>query len=149
MITNAEIRDALAVMIKDRAGLNLKVYFNQVVNAEDDYAWIQLKPERVDEGYDYFVRRIRVDINVVLAPKTGIVKHTDLLDIVDALDAATHGYIRIKDRAVTIYETNSHAFDDILHYEFLIEFADTIASLPEELEEYDYGEEMTLDLRRN
>lgn len=149
MITNAEIRDALAVMIKDRAGLNLKVYFNQVVNAEDDYAWIQLKPERVDEGYDYFVRRIRVDINIVLAPKTGIVKHTDLLDIVDALDAATHGYIRIKDRAVTIYETNSHVFDDILHYDFLLEFCDAIASLPEELEEYDYGEEMTLDLRRD
>lgn len=136
-------------MIKDRAKLPLEVHFNQVLDASNDYAFIELRPDSIDEGYDYFVRKIRVSIAVILAPKTGIVKHTDLLDIVDALDAATHGYIRIKDRAVTIYEKNSHIFDDILHYEFLIEFADTIASLPEELEEYDYGEELTMDLRRN
>lgn len=149
MIASREFRDALSDLIKVRAGLDLEVYFNQVVDAAHDYAFIELRPDRVDEGYDYFVRRIRVDINVVLAPKTGIVKHTDLLDIVDALDAATHGYIRVKDRAITIYETNSHIFDDILHYEFLLEFCDAIASLPEELEQYDYGEEITMDLRRD
>ena len=147
MITNAEIRDALAVMIKNRAELNLEVYYNQVVDAANDYAWIQLTPERTDRGYDYFVRRVQVDINVVLAPKTGIVKHTDLLNVADALDAATHGYTKIKDRAVTIYDTHAHIFDDILHYEFKLEFCDTIASLPEELEEYNYGNELKTDWR--
>lgn len=147
MISNRQIRDALAVLIKERAGLALKVYFNQVHNAEDDYAWIQLKSERTDEGWNLFVRRVRVDIQVVLAPLTAQVKHTDLLDIADALDEATHGYIRVADRAVTVYETAAHIFDGVLHYEFLLEFADGIQSLPEEVEEYSFGESLAINLK--
>lgn len=142
MITSSEIRDALAALIKERAGLDLEVYFNQVLNAEHDYAWIQLRPERVDEGYDYFVRRLRIDIQVVLAPKTSIVKHTDLLDIADALDAATHGYVRVADRKITVNETAAHIFDNVLHYEFILEFADGIAATDEELAQYELGGEL-------
>ena len=149
MISSREIRDALSDLIKVRAGLDLEVYFNHVLDTGHDYAWIQLRPERTDEGWNHFQRRLRVDIQVVLAPETGEVKHTDLLDIADALDAATHGYIRIVDRAITIYETQAHIFDDILHYEFLLDFTDAIASLPEELEKYDFGENLDLDLRRD
>lgn len=148
MITSREIRDALSDLIKVRAGLNLEVYFNHVLNAEKDYVWIQLRPERTDEGWNYTQRRIRIDMQVVLAPMTGEVKHSDLLDIADALDAATHGYIRVADRAITVYDTAAHIFDDVLHYEILLDFTDNIASTPEELMKYDFVEDLTLDLRR-
>ena len=146
MITSKQIREAVAALIKVKAGLDMPVYFNQVLDAAHSYAFVSLKPARVDEGYDYFVRRLNVDIQIVLAPMTGVVKHSDLLDICDALDAATHGYVTVADRAVTVYETSANIFDDILTYSFTLEFADNIAATDEELARYDLGEELTLHI---
>ena len=81
MITNKQIREGLATLIKHKAGVELPVHFNQVLDASGSYAFVSLKPARVDEGYDYFVRRLTVDIQIVLSPLTGVVKHSDLLDI--------------------------------------------------------------------
>ena len=145
MITSYEIRDAIAGAIKSHT--NLQVYFNQVHDAAADYAFVSLRSERTDEGLNYFARTVQVDVQVVLAPLTAEVKHTDLLDVADALDAAFHGHIAVADRHITIYDTAAHIFDGVLHYEFKLAFADTIAALPEELAEYEFGEELTL--RRN
>lgn len=146
MITNKQIREALARLIKIRAGLDLPVYFNQVLDAAHSYAFVSLKPARVDEGYDYFVRRLTVDIQIVLAPLTGIVKHSDLLDICDALDNATHGYVTIADRKITVHDTAANIFDDILTFSFALEFADGIAATDEELAQYDLGSELELHI---
>lgn len=145
MIKSTDIRDAISDLIKIKAGLNLKVYFNHVLDSSESYAWVRLRPARRDEGHDYFQRRISVDISVVLVPdEYAEIKHTELLDIADALDEATHGYIQILDRNVTIYDTNVHIFDDILHYEFVLEFADYVTSQPTDtgFEEYDKMEEL-------
>lgn len=147
MITSKQIREALAALIKVKAGLDMPVYFNQVLDAAHSYAFVSLKPARVDEGYDYFVRRLTVTIQIVLAPMTGVVKHSDLLDICDALDAATHGYVTVADRAVTVYETSANIFDDILTYSMELFFCDGIASTPEETSAYDLGGELALDLK--
>lgn len=141
MITNAEIRDAIAVLIKERAALPLKVYFNRVHNSAEDYAFVAFRNERVDEGFNYFVRRLRVDIQIVLAPLTADVKHTDLLDIADKLDVATRGYVDVADRKITIYDTSATIFDGILTYSFLLNFADN-APLPEDAVEYELGEHL-------
>ena len=127
MITSAEIRESLARLIKVRAGLPLKVYFNHVLEAADDYCWVEMRPAKTDEGF-YIVRRLRIDFHIVLSPRMGEVKHSDLLDMVDALDAATHPYVEIAERKVTVYETASHIFDDILHYTFEINFSDAFAA---------------------
>ena len=147
MITSKQIREALAALIKVKAGLDMPVYFNQVLSADADYAFVSLNVKKTDEGYDYFVRRLNVDIQIVLAPMTGVVKHSDLLDICDALDAATHGYVTVADRAVTVYETSANIFDDILTYSMELCFCDEIASTPEETSTYDLGGELALDLK--
>ena len=126
MIKSRDIRDALADLIKVKADLRLKVFFNHVNNAADDYVWIKLIPARRDEGFGRFQRKIRVIMQVVLAPNGGEVKHTDLYDIADKLDEATCGYIQIGDRFITIYDTEARIFDDVLTYEFLLDFTDCI-----------------------
>ncbi len=141
MITSREIRESLARLIKVRAGLPLKVYFNHVLDAADDYVFVEIRPEKTDEGF-FFVRRLRIDFHIVLSPLLGEVKHSDLLDMVDALDAATHPFVEIADRKVTVYETASHIFDDILHFNFVLEFADAF----DEEETHELMQELALDL---
>ena len=146
MIKSKDIRDALSDLVKIKAGLNLRVHFNHVLQADENYCWIQLKPSRVDYGWDYFQRRIRVDIEVVLMPdEFGEVKHSDLYDIADALDEETHSYIQILDRCITINETSARIFDDILHYEFLLDFTDYISTL-KPTDEKIFMQELTLTL---
>ena len=147
MIKSKDIRDALSDLVKIKAGLNLRVHFNHILQADEDYCWIQLKPSKRDEGGDYFQRTIRVDIEVVLKPdEFGEVKHTDLYDIVDALDEATHPVIKILDRYITIIDCVAHIFDEILHYEFLLDFTDYIAQLETEGDATEFMQELTLTL---
>lgn len=143
MIKSRDIRDALADLIKIKADLRLKVFFNHVNNAVDDYVWIKLIPARRDEGFGRFQRKIRVIMQVVLAPNGGEVKHTDLYDIADKLDEATCGYIQIGDRFITIYDTEARIFDDILTYEFLLDFTDCIDT-SSDAEKYQFMRELHL-----
>ena len=144
MIKSRDIRDALADLVKVKAALPLKVFFNHVNNSADDYCWIKLVPARRDEGWGRFQRKIRVVIQVVLAPDGNAeVKHTDLYDIADALDEATCGYIQIGDRFITIYDTEARIFDDILTYEFLLDFTDCI-NTASDAERYELMRELQL-----
>jgi len=144
MIKSYDIRQALANLIKVKADLRLKVFFNHVNNAVDDYVWIKLIPARRDEGFGRFQRKIRVIMQVVLAPDGNAeVKHTDLYDIADALDEATCGYIQIGDRFITIYDTEARIFDNILTYEFLLDFTDCIETASD-AEKYELMRELHL-----
>ena len=148
MISSVDLRNAIARLIKDRAGLPLRVYFNQVLDAEEDYAFVQFRPERTDEGLYYFQRRLVIDIQVVLSPLEAVVKHSELLDIADSLDRATHGYIEVADRKITVYKTTAHIFDDVLNFSFALDFTDYIESVPEELEQYETMQNLHLAKKR-
>ncbi len=142
MVKSSLIRDALSDLIKIKADLPLKVFFNHTNNSGESYAWIKLIPARRDEGFGRFQRKIRVIIQVVLAPDGNAeVKHTDLYDIADKLDEATCGYIQIGDRFITIYETEARIFDDILSYEFLLDFTDCLDT-SSDAEKYELMQEL-------
>ena len=168
MLKSADIRQAIGRLIKVDAALPLKVYFTRVAEKPKfDYAWIKFRPARRDEGFGMFVRNIRVDIMVVLLPdKNTEVSHERLLDIVDALDEATCGYLKIKEnytvknpdnpeeeiekfeyRYVTIYETSANIFDNILTYSFELDFADYCDKFSKtEAEAYELMQDLSLDL---
>ena len=131
----------MARLIKVRAGLPLKVYFNHVLEAADDYCWVEMRPAKTDEGF-YMIRRLKIDFHIVLAPMTGEVRHTDLFDMADALDAATHPYVEIAERKVTVYETASHIFDGILHWSMTLNWCDCFDSE----EEFDLMAELEMEI---
>lgn len=148
MIKSKDLRDALSDLIKVRAGLPLKVFFNHVVNSSESYAWVRLRPTRRDEGFGYMQRRIRVDIQIVLAPdENGQVKHTDILSAFDALDEATCNSIPVLDRWLVVYDAETIIFDDIGTYSLFLDFVDCLSTLPPELSEAEYMQELELDLQ--
>ena len=148
MIKSADLRDALSDLIKVRAGLPLKVFFNAVNNSSESYAWVRLRPTRRDEGFGYMQRRIRVDIQIVLAPdENGQVKHTDILDMFDALDESTCNSIPVLDRWLVVLDTETIIFDNIGTYSFMLDFTDCLSTLPPEISEAEYMQELELDLQ--
>ena len=127
MITSAQIRNALAELIKEKAGVNLRVHFNHVLQADESYIWVQMRPGKKDFGGDYFQRTVRIDFQVVLKPDNfGEVKHTDLYDIAEKFDEAIHPTVKICDRFITVIDSQTHIFDNILHFEFMLDFTDYI-----------------------
>lgn len=146
MIRFADIRDALSDLIKTEAGLPLLVFFNHVNDAEEDYAWVRLRMGRTDLGFGWLERSIHVDISIHLAPDaTGEIRHGTLYEYVDALDAATLHSIPIADRHITILETSSIVFDDILTYSFKLDFSDYYVALPKR-EQAEFMQELQLNL---
>lgn len=151
MIKLADIYEALGGLIKEKAGLGerygLKVHVNHVLQADHNYAWIKLRSLRRDEGYGLIGRAVGVDIMVVLKPdRYGEVKHSDLYEITDLLDMAINRYIEVKERAITVYESESRIFDDILTYSFKLDFADYIESLSTKDERREFMQELHLAL---
>lgn len=145
MIKSSDLRDALADLIKVKAGLNLKVFFNHVNNCADDYCWVRLRPKRRDEGFGRIQRKIRVDFQIVLSPNDKAeVKHTDLYNIIDALDMATSDAVKITDRYITVTDTETIIFDDILTYSFVLDFTDCVESYFDKLNEYEFMKELEI-----
>lgn len=145
MIKSSDLRDALADLIKVKAGLPLKVFFNVVNNCADDYCWVRLRPKRRDEGFGRIQRKIRVDFQIVLSPNDSAqVKHTDLYDIIDILDMATSNAIKITDRYITVVDTETIIFDNILTYSFVLDFTDCVESFFDKINEYDFMKELEI-----
>lgn len=148
MIKSADLRDALVELIEDRAGLPLITSFNYVNDPSESYAWVRLRPTRRDEGFGYMQRRIRVDIQIHLTPdENGQVKHTDILDMFDALDEATCNSIPVLDRWLVVYDAETIIFDNIGTYSFMLDFTDCLSTLPPEISEAEYMQELELDLQ--
>ena len=145
MIKSSEIRQSIADLIKNKAGLPLKVFFNQVENSAENYAWVRLRPSHRNLSYGYLERKIRVDIQIVLAPVNGIVRHTDLYDMLDKIEVATCEPLKITDRFITIYDGEYIIFDNILTYSFMLDFTDCTEDLPV-IDEPIYGENLDLKL---
>ena len=143
MIKSADLRDAIADLIKSR--LNLKVFFNHVQNCADDYVFVRLRSKQANESFGRVQRKILVDFQVVLSPNNAAqVKHTDLLDIVDTLNEETSYPLQILDRYVTIYDTSSIIFDNILTYSFELNFTDCIESFFDRFNDYDFMEQLEI-----
>ena len=145
MITTREIRHALTKVIRTNAKLSYKVFFEHVSKSRESYVFVDLTPKKTTIDKVYFQWNINVDISVVLVPdEYGLVSHDDLWDISDKLTAAIMPTVTIetedgdksKTRYATVQDFNSYIVDDILHYEFVLDFTDYVRS--DEYEGLDY-----------
>ncbi|MBQ7705880.1 MAG: hypothetical protein IJT73_10750 [Selenomonadaceae bacterium] len=143
MISTEDIFFALKDAV-NRAAPNLFVTAEHLQTSKESYAWIQFRQLRIDEGFGMFRRNTRVNIQVVLSPDEFTeIYHSDLYAIADAFDEEFCGYVKVADRFITIYETNAHIFDNILHYEFILDFADYVDKFfKAETEDADFMEDL-------
>lgn len=153
MITAKEIRHALKILVTDKAKLPYAVSFNHVEKSNRSYIWIDLNVKKTSIDKAYFQWLIGVDIQVVLFPdEYAAISHDDLWAISDKLTAAVMPYIEIetedhdktKTRFITIQNFNSYVVDEILHYEFNLDFTDYVQS--DEYEGADYDLMQILEL---
>lgn len=149
MLTAKDFRKALCELINDKAKLPYDVFFNHVNNSRESYVWIDVQPQKKSWDRVYFQRVMNVDIHVLLTPdEYAEVKHSGLMDIADALDSAIMPCLQVRDRFITVQEFSSHIFDDVLHYEFVLDFTDCVPNAEYEGLSYELMENLETDLNR-
>ena len=124
MITAKELREAITTMLKTNFPA-YKVHFENVEQAKASYFYVELIPSRRTVDDVYYDRSIGIDLQLVLLPDCrGRVKRSLLYDAIDTLDMAMRPVLQVKDRFITIMGTSSVIVDEVLHYEFSLDFAD-------------------------
>ncbi len=146
MITAADIRAAFVDLIKNKAKIPYDVYFNRVTKSDTSYVWVELQARKTSWDEAYFQRIISVNIHIIPFPNDyAEVKYSELWDISDSLTKAIMPYIKIKDRFITVYDFNSSIVDDVLHYEFEMDFTDYVQNDKYEEADYEFMENLELD----
>ena len=142
MITAQEIRAAIADLLKNKAGLPYEVHFNNNKESSKSYFFVTITSRRKTFDRVYYERFLTVDCQLRLLPdEFNTIRRTELYSAADALDTAICPVIKIKDRHVTVLNTRSRIVDDILHYEFDLDFADYLP-----IEVQPFMEELNLNL---
>ncbi len=138
MIAAKDLRAAIATLLK--ANFNgYRVHFDRIEQADEDYFYVELTPKRRTVDTVYFDRKISVDITLTLAPdKLNRVKRSRLYDAIDTLDTAIRPVFHVCDRYITVQSVMAHIVDDILHYEFDLDFTDYLPEEPCDLMEVLY-----------
>ena len=124
MIKAKDIRAAITSLLKKNFPL-YEVHFDNVERACKSYFYVELAPRRKTIDPVYYDRSIGIDIQLVILPDCkGRVKRSLLYDAIDTLDEVIRPVLKIGDRHITILENNSVIVDEILHYEFSLDFTD-------------------------
>lgn len=150
MITAKNLRKALKNLVSVKAGLPYKVWFDYVQKSNHSYIWIDIQPRKDSWDSVYFQRILDIDIQVVLMPdELGNVSRTELLDINDKLDAAIMPCVQVEDRFITVQNFKSNIIDEVLHYEFTLDFTDYLPNGKYDGSDYGLMENLEVDLNKD
>ncbi|MBR1728842.1 MAG: hypothetical protein IJ728_04890 [Selenomonadaceae bacterium] len=152
MLTVSEIQTALTKLVTQNTKIK-DVWFDRVNYPSEDefqnYAWIELRPNKTSFDKVYYQRLIAVDIHIILKPdENGEVSRTEIYEIIDQLDAAIMPCLQIKDRFITIQNFRADIFDNVLHYEFTLDFTDYIQSDEYEGLAYELMKNLKMELNK-
>ena len=149
MITAEEFQTELRKLLEEKMPeFEGKISFDFVEEPDESYIWIDVKTRKKSWDKVYFQRIFEIDIQVILLPDNfGIIKRSELWKITDKLDAAIMPCIKIKDRFITVQEFNSYIFDEILHYEFVLDFTDYVPN--DDCSNYELMKKLEVDLNKD
>lgn len=124
MIPFRQIKKALADLLKSKYP-DYKVHFDNVEKSNAPYFYLELLPAASTWGTEYTDRLIQVDITYI-HPKdrAGRINRTEVLDVADVLDRLIRPVLAIKDRKITVQDSEITVVDDVLHYIFTLDFTD-------------------------
>ena len=124
MITFREIKKALADLLKSKYP-QYKVHFDNVEKSSAPYFYVEFMPSASTVDPDYTDRLIQIDITYVHSKdRCGRINRTEVLDMADVLDRLIRPVLAIKDRRITILDSEITVVDDVLHYIFTLDFTD-------------------------
>ena len=139
MIPSLDIRSALSALLE--AHFQYAIYFTNNADSQKGYFHVEIAPKKRMVDQTIYERALDISIELVLPPDArGRIDRTKLYEAVDTLDTAFMPVLTIGDRHITVQETSSRIVDEVLHYSFMLDFADAMPG-----EEYELMEELAIN----
>ena len=127
MVTYKDLRIAIVSLIRQAVTQPLDIHFNHVDKSNKSYVFVEVIASKVSLDAVYYQRIIDIDLQFVMIPPNDItIKRNDLMVIAETLDQILQSSFKVSDRYLTVINSNFHIFDEILHYEFTLNFTDAI-----------------------
>lgn len=146
MIRLLDIKKSLAALLKSK--FDYKVHFDNVEKSSEPYFYIEMMPRQKTVDEILTDKSIQIDIMLVLLPdEYGRIKRSILYDTADTLDSLIRPVFHIKDRCITILESQTRFVDEILHYIFNLDFADGMTDEESSAIMYDLMQTLELNLK--
>ncbi|QIB60220.1 hypothetical protein GXM21_07385 [Megamonas funiformis] len=146
MIRLLDIKKELTALLKSK--FDYKVHFDNVEKSSEPYFYVEMMPRR--KTVDEFLtdKSIQIDIMLVLlSDEYGRIKRSILYDTADTLDSLIRPVFHIKDRCITVLESQTRFVDEVLHYVFYLDFADCLTDKESSAIMYDLMQTLELNLK--
>lgn len=146
MIRLLDIKKSLAVLLKSK--FNYKVHFDNIEKSNEPYFYIEMMPRQKTVDEILTDKSIQIDIMLVLIPdEYGRIKRSVLYDTADTLDGLIRPVFHIKDRYITVLESQTRFVDEVLHYIFNLNFTDCMTDEESSAIIYDLMQTLELNLK--
>ena len=127
MVTYKDLRIAIVSLIRQAVTQPLDIHFNHVDKSNKSYVFVEIIASKVSLDAVYYQRTVDIDLQFVMIPPNDItIKRNDLTVIAESLDQILQSSFKVSDRYLTVINSSFHIFDEILHYEFTLNFTDAI-----------------------
>ncbi len=141
------LRAIQRAFVQKLSKLKYDVSFDEVIQADRPFFYIDLSVRSKSFDDVYFDRRIQVDIMFTPPKRNGRVQTKELYLMADELEKLIRPIFYVEDRAITISEAEQTIVDGILHYIFDLNFTDAFTD--EEQEQITYELMRELDVTIN
>mgnify|MGYP000122737516 FL=1 len=116
--------------------------------SSEPYFYVEMMPRRKTVDEILTDKSIQIDIMLVLIPdEYGRIKRSVLYDTADTLDGLIRPVFHIKDRCITVLESQTRFVDEVLHYIFNLDFADCMTDKESSAIMYELMQTLHLNLK--
>lgn len=141
------LRTIQKAFVQKLSKLKYDVSFDEVIQADRPFFYIDLSIRSKSFDDVYFDRYIQVDIMFTPPKRNGRIQTKELYLMADELEKLIRPIFYVEDRAITISEAEQTIVDGILHYIFDLDFTDAFTD--EEQEQITYELMRELDVTIN
>lgn len=141
------LRAIQRAFVQKLSKLKYDVSFDEVIQADRPFFYIDLSIRSKSFDDVYFDRYIQVDIMFTPPKRNGRIQTKELYLMADELEKLIRPIFYVEDRAITISEAEQTIVDGMLHYIFDLDFTDAFTD--EEQEQITYELMRELDVTIN
>lgn len=141
------LRAIQRAFVQKLSKLKYDVSFDEVIQADRPFFYIDLSVRSKSFDDVYFDRYIHVDIMFTPMKRNGRVQTKELYLMADELEKLIRPIFYVEDRAITVMDVEQTIVDGILHYIFDLDFTDAFTD--EEQEQITYELMRELDVTIN
>lgn len=146
MIRLLDIKKELTGLLKSK--FDYKVHFDNIEKSSEPYFYVEMMPRHKTVDEILTDKSIQIDIMLVLLPdEYGRIKRSILYDTADTLDSLIRPVFHIKDRCITVLESQTRFVDEVLHYIFNLDFADCMTDKESSAIMYELMQTLHLNLK--